>query len=152
MGGDRPERPRLTVDTDLIYFRGMAGFKVARDLFITGGVRRLALNYDIQLNDLPTFSRKPGLWDPLIGLAWHRVGDTLEWHGVIEGGGFGVGFEPPGDRTIERLVVALDTRVHRGTDRAFDAGDHMHRAFALQPECTSVGQIHEVIRLQRRRR
>ena len=91
VGGDRPERPRLTVDTDLIYARGMVGFKVAQDLFITGGVRRLALNYDIQINDRPTFSRKPGLWDPLVGLGWHRVGEKLEWHGVIEGGGFGAG-------------------------------------------------------------
>jgi len=91
VGGDRPERPRLTVDTDLIYGHGMVGFKVAPDLFITGGVRRLALNYDITLNDLPRFSRKPGLWDPLIGLGWHRVGETLEWHAIIEGGGFGVG-------------------------------------------------------------
>jgi hypothetical protein len=91
VGGDRPERPLLTVDTDLIYGHGMVGFKVAPDLFITGGVRRVALDYDITINDLPTFSRKPGLWDPLIGLGWHRVGETLEWHGIVEGGGFGAG-------------------------------------------------------------
>jgi hypothetical protein len=91
VGGDRPERPLLTVDTDLIYGHGMVGFKVAPDLFITGGVRRLALDYDITLGDLPTFSRKPGLWDPLIGLGWHRVREKLEWHGIVEGGGFGVG-------------------------------------------------------------
>lgn len=91
VGGDRPERPRLTVDTDLIYGHGMVGYKVAQDLFITGGIRRLALNYDITVNDLPTFSRKPGLWDPLIGIGWHRVREKLEWHGTVEGGGFGVG-------------------------------------------------------------
>jgi hypothetical protein len=91
VGGDRPERPHLTVDTDLIYGHGMVGYKVAQDLFVTGGVRRLALKYDISINDLPTFSRKPGLWDPLIGIGWHRVREKLEWHGVVEGGGFGVG-------------------------------------------------------------
>ena len=91
VGGDRPERPRLVVDADLIYFHGMAGFKVAPDLFVTGGVRRVAVEYKINLGDLPQFTRKPGLWDPLIGLGWHKVGEKLEWHGVIEGGGFGVG-------------------------------------------------------------
>ena len=91
VGGDRPERPFLVVDTDLIYGHANVGFKVAPDLFITGGVRRIALSYDITINDFPRFSRTPGLWDPLIGLGWHRIGEKLEWHGIIEGGGFGVG-------------------------------------------------------------
>jgi hypothetical protein len=91
VGGDRPERPHLVVDVDLIYGRGMAGFKVAPELFVMGGVRRVALDYEITLGDLPTFTRKPGIWDPLIGLGWHRVGEKLEWHGTIEGGGFGAG-------------------------------------------------------------
>jgi len=91
VGGDRPERPHLVVDTDLIYGHANVGFQVAPDLFITGGVRRLALSYDITINDLPKFSRTPGIWDPLIGLGWHRIGDKLEWHATVEGGGFGVG-------------------------------------------------------------
>jgi hypothetical protein len=91
VGGDRPERPHLVVDTDVIYGHGNVGYKVAEDLFITAGVRRLALSYDITINDFPRFSRTPGLWDPLIGLGWHRIGDKLEWHGIVEGGGFGVG-------------------------------------------------------------
>jgi len=91
VGGDRPERPLLVVDTDLIYGHANVGFKVAPDLFITGGVRRLALKYEIKLNELPTFERKPGLWDPLIGLGWHRVREKVEWHGILEGGGFGAG-------------------------------------------------------------
>ena len=91
VGGDRPERPRMTVDVDLIYGRAMAGFKIAPEIFVTGGVRRVALDYEIKLGDLPTFTRKPGIWDPLIGLGWHRIGEKLEWHGTIEGGGFGAG-------------------------------------------------------------
>lgn len=91
VGGDRPERPRLTVDADLIYGHAMVGFKVAPELFVTGGVRRLALDYEIRVNDQPPFNRKPGLWDPLVGLGWHRIGEKLEWHGVVEGGGFGAG-------------------------------------------------------------
>jgi hypothetical protein len=90
-GGDRLERPFLTVDVDLIYGDARVGRRVAPDLFLTGGVRRVALDYDITLGDLPNFSRKPGVWDPLIGIGWHRIGPTIEWHASFEGGGFGVG-------------------------------------------------------------
>ncbi len=47
--------------------------------------------YDIEL-DGRQFERKPGLWDPLIGVGWHHAaGDTLDLHATFEGGGFGVG-------------------------------------------------------------
>jgi hypothetical protein len=91
VGGDRPQLPQLTVDADAIYFHAAGGRAIVQDLFVTAGVRRLALKYDIKLGDLPNFARKPGVWDPLIGLGWHRVGRTLEFHGTFEGGGFGVG-------------------------------------------------------------
>jgi len=91
VGGDRPERPFLRVDADVIYFHANAGVKVARDLYVTGGVRRLALKYNVQFGDQPEFERKPGVWDPLVGLGYHKVGDTLEVHAAFEGGGFGVG-------------------------------------------------------------
>jgi len=91
VGGDRIERPSLTVDADIIYGHAMAGHVVAGDFYITGGIRRLALKYNIKLGDLPDFSRKPGVWDPLVGVGYHRVGRTFEVHGVFEGGGFGVG-------------------------------------------------------------
>lgn len=92
-GGDRVERPFLTVDADIIYGYGSAGRAVAKDVFITAGLRRVALNYDIQLGELPHFSRKPGVWDPLVGVGYHRVGETFEMHGVFDAGGFGVGAE-----------------------------------------------------------
>jgi hypothetical protein len=91
VGGDRLDSPILTVDVDVIYAHGMVGFKVAPDFFVTGGVRRFALDYDIRIGDQAPFERKPGLWDPLIGVGWHRIGEKLEWHGTVEGGGFGVG-------------------------------------------------------------
>ena len=91
VGGDRLDIPILTVDVDVIYAHGMVGFKVAPDFFVTGGVRRFALDYDIRIGDQAPFSRKPGLWDPLIGVGWHRIGEKIEWHGTVEGGGFGVG-------------------------------------------------------------
>ena len=47
------------------------GVKVVEDLYVIGGGRRLALKYNILLGDLPAFERKPGVWDPLMGLGWH---------------------------------------------------------------------------------
>jgi hypothetical protein len=90
-GGDRPERPFLAVDLDLIYGSGKLGRRVAPDVYVTGGIRRLALDYDITLGDLPRFSRKPGVWDPIVGIGWHRVREKVEWHAAFDGGGFGVG-------------------------------------------------------------
>lgn len=91
VGGDRLEVPRLTVDADLIYGHAMAGFMVAPDWYVSGGVRRLALKYNVKLGDRPDFERKPGVWDPLIGVGWHRNGNKVDWHAVFEGGGFGAG-------------------------------------------------------------
>ena len=76
---------------DFIYGHASGARRVYKELYVSGGVRRLALRYDIQLQDFPHFSRKPGLWDPLIGVAWHREGEKLELHATFEGGGFGVG-------------------------------------------------------------
>ena len=91
VGGDRPERPFLRVDVDAIYFHFTGGVKVVKDLYVTGGVRRLALKYNVALGDLPEFERKPGVWDPVVGLGWHSYYNKLEVHATFEGGGFGVG-------------------------------------------------------------
>ena len=93
VGGDRPERPELTVDVDVIYFHVTGGVKLVKDLYAVGGVRRLALKYDIRIGDFPEFERKPGLWDPVVGVAWHTEGEDrrLEVHSTFEFGGFGAG-------------------------------------------------------------
>ena len=91
IGGDRIERPFLTVDLNLIYGHANLGRRIAPDLYLTAGVRRVALDYDITLGDLPKVSKRPGIWDPLVGIGWHRVGQKVEWHATFEGGGFGVG-------------------------------------------------------------
>ena len=70
VGGDRLERPVLRVDVDAIYGHASVGRKIASDFYATVGVRRMALKYDIEL-DGREFERKPGLWDPLIGVGWH---------------------------------------------------------------------------------
>ena len=87
------ERPLLNVDLDVLYGHVSGGVKVYKGLYVTGGVRRLALKYDIQLGDRPQhFIRKPGIWDPLVGLAWHSALGSRFTLGVIgEGGGFGAG-------------------------------------------------------------
>jgi len=90
-GGDRPDLPVLKVDVDAIYFHVTGGVRVVKDLYLTTGVRRLALKYNVKLGDRPEFERKPGVWDPLIGVGWHRAGRKLEVHATFEGGGFGVG-------------------------------------------------------------
>lgn len=90
-GGDRPDRPFLKVDYDIIYGTARVGRRIARDVFVTGGLRRIALSYDITIADLPQLSRKPGVWDPLIGIGWHRVDPKFEWHASFDGGGFGAG-------------------------------------------------------------
>ena len=90
-GGDRPERPFLTVDLDVIYGSARLGRRVAPDLYVTGGVRRVAIDYDITLGTLPPLARKPGVWDPIVGLGWHRERDKVEWHAAFDGGGFGAG-------------------------------------------------------------
>ena len=91
IGGDRPDRPFLTVDVDILYGSAKLGRRIAPDLYVTGGVRRLAFDYDVTLGDLPRLSRKPGVWDPIVGVGWHRIGDKVEWHAAFDGGGFGVG-------------------------------------------------------------
>jgi hypothetical protein len=91
VGGDRTERPVLRVDADVIYFHATGGIRVAPDLYVTGGVRRLALKYDVQFAEQPSFQRKPGVWDPLVGLGYHRQGERFEVHATFDGGGFGVG-------------------------------------------------------------
>ena len=91
VGGDRFDRPILRVDVDAIYAHGSIGRRIYSDLYATVGVRRMALKYDIELNGRQ-FERKPGLWDPVIGVAWHReTANKLDFHMMFEGGGFGVG-------------------------------------------------------------
>lgn len=91
VGGDRLENPIFSVDADVIYGHGNVGFGVTPEIFITGGIRRFAIKYSIDLPNQAPFERKPGLWDPLVGIGWHKIGEKLDWHLAVEGGGFGVG-------------------------------------------------------------
>jgi hypothetical protein len=90
-GGDRPERPVLDVELDVTYGSAKLGRRIAHDWFVTGGVRRVAVAYDIALGELPHLARKPGVWDPIVGVGWHRERRKVEWHATFDGGGFGAG-------------------------------------------------------------
>lgn len=91
VGAER-ETPNLTVDADVIYGRVSGGWKIYKDLYLTAGLRRVAIDYDIQINGRGPFDRKPGVWDPLIGLGWHSTPERkLRLHVLAEGGGFGAG-------------------------------------------------------------
>ena len=89
-GGDRAERPSLRVDVDAIYGHASGGYLIGNNFYATVGVRRMALKFDIDLAGRE-FERKPGFWNPLIGIGWHKLGDKLDLHATFEGGGFGVG-------------------------------------------------------------
>ena len=91
--GTQRDRPLLKVDLDVIYGHASGGVKIYKNLYVTGGLRRVALKYDIQLEDrVQHFERKPGIWDPLVGLAWHSAPQSrFVLHASGEGGGFGAG-------------------------------------------------------------
>ena len=92
LSAERTVAPTLKVDLDILYGHGSVGRRIYKNVFLTGGVRRLALHYDIQLAEFPEFARKPGLWDPLVGLAWkHEAGRKWNLSASVDGGGFGVG-------------------------------------------------------------
>jgi hypothetical protein len=90
-GGDRPSLPFLDVDIDIIYGDARVGRRVAGDVYVTGGLRRIAIDYDITLGSLAPLNGKPGFWDPIVGVGWHRRRPKFELHATFEGGGFGVG-------------------------------------------------------------
>jgi len=106
------DRPSLNIDLDIVYGHVSSGIKVYKDLYVTGGVRRVALNYDISLEGRAEhFERKPGIWDPLVGLGWHSdLGSRVTLHVLGEGGGFGVG---------------ADTDLSGGVRADFNLGAHL---------------------------
>jgi hypothetical protein len=84
--------PKAKIKTDVIYGQAMGGREVLPDLWLEGGVRRLALNVGVTLLDFPEVSRKPGLWDPLVGVSYRKpFGKKWRLDLHADGGGFGVG-------------------------------------------------------------
>ncbi|MCX6550926.1 MAG: hypothetical protein NTY02_07960 [Acidobacteria bacterium] len=86
------ERPHLKTTTDLVFGGLYGGRRIGHDLAVIGGVRRIELDMSVEIDTLPTFRRKPGIWDPLVGLDWRRdLGRRWTASLSAVGGGFGVG-------------------------------------------------------------
>jgi len=88
------ERPYLKVSGNVILGELFTGVEVVKHLYLEGGVRRLAVDVSAKVLDYPEVSRKPGVWDPQVGLTYRLpMGEhwLLTVHG--DGGGFGVGSE-----------------------------------------------------------
>jgi hypothetical protein len=86
------QNPIVNVSTDAYYGDLFVGHKLWKDISLLAGFRRMAVSATITVQSFPTFSRKPGVWDPLIGLDWRRRFGR-KWFAQIraDGGGFGVG-------------------------------------------------------------
>jgi hypothetical protein len=90
------QTPRINVHTDAYFFYGRAGVRLFDGLSVTGGFRRVSVKLDTTLT-LTSLDRvisgtmKPVLWDPMIGVDWHRAMGRWVVEGSFEGGGFGVG-------------------------------------------------------------
>ena len=92
VGGDRvPELPNLSVDLDAIYGHGSVGRRIAPDFFVTGGIRRIALKYDVTLGTRAPLSASPACGIRSSASRGIASASTSTGIGVFEGGGFGAG-------------------------------------------------------------
>lgn len=139
VGGDRIDRPVFSVDVDLIYAHGAVGYRLMPNFFATGGFRRFALKYDVEFGDQGNFERKPGVWDPLVGVAYHKLGRIIEWHATFDVGGFGVGSDIDTNSSVRLdwkpathfgLTFGYDVLYFKVTDeknaRVFEVKQTMH--------------------------
>jgi len=83
--------PLVDVNLHFVFGHAMAGREMLPNLYVEGGVRRLALDLHATVESSGA-SRSPGYWDPLIGLTYRRQLGR-KWRILIhgDGGGFGVG-------------------------------------------------------------
>jgi hypothetical protein len=88
--------PRVTIDSDTIFFSARGGVRLLGGASVTAGVRRASIDLHATLA-LPALERtiegrtKPGIWDPLIGVDWRRDMGRWTLDTNLQGGGFGVG-------------------------------------------------------------
>jgi hypothetical protein len=88
--------PRVTIDTDTIFFSARGGVRLLGGASVTAGFRHASVDLNATLN-LPNLDRtiqgetKPGIWDPLIGVDWRRSMGAWTIDTNFQGGGFGVG-------------------------------------------------------------
>jgi hypothetical protein len=86
--------PYAKVAASIHYGDFFAGHQIGKGFSLMAGFRRIALGFDATVGDLPTFSREPGVWDPLLAIEWRRtLGRKIFVQARFDGGGFGVGSE-----------------------------------------------------------
>jgi hypothetical protein len=84
--------PKAHLGLDVIFGQAMGGYKVSKSVSLEGGFRRMALKISTSVGTRPEVSRKPGIWDPLVGITWkHQIGRKWMLRTHFDGGGFGVG-------------------------------------------------------------
>ena len=84
--------PHATVSTHFDYGDLFVGWDVWKGIYPTVGFRRIALDISAMVLDSPTFTRKPGVWDPLLGVEYRKqLKHKLNVQGRFDIGGFGVG-------------------------------------------------------------
>ena len=84
--------PYAKVSTSIHYGDFFRGYQIGKGFSALGGFRRIALGFDATVGNQPTFSRNPGVWDPLLGVEWRRIlGRKFFVQARFDGGGFGVG-------------------------------------------------------------
>jgi len=91
ISGDHTD-PKAHVGLDILFGELMGGYEIVKDLSLEGGVRRMNVKITASVDPNPEVSRKPGIWDPLIGITWkHQLGRKWLFRTHFDGGGFGVG-------------------------------------------------------------
>ena len=91
LSADR-SNPNASLNLDVLYGQIMGGIEVLPGLSLEGGARRMALKITVNIEGYPSAYRKPGVWDPLVGLTYRKfVGRKWRVNLHADGGGFGVG-------------------------------------------------------------
>jgi hypothetical protein len=91
LSGDH-KAPKVHIGLDMIYGQLMIGREIVDGLSLEGGFRRSALKITADVGSYPEFTRKPGVWDPLVGITYRKVfARKWRFEGHLDGGGFGVG-------------------------------------------------------------
>jgi hypothetical protein len=117
VGGDRPTLPNLTVDVDYIYGHGSVGRSIYKDLYVTAGVRRIALKYDISIADVPPFTRKRAS-----GLPWsasRTITSATSWNCTV------CWMSAPRSRERHRIRWVVPPGLETGTAFRTDGGLHL---------------------------
>jgi hypothetical protein len=86
------DNPKAHVRMDMLFGQFLGGYEVLPHLSLEGGARRMALKVAASIENDPEVTRKPGVWDPLIGMTVRtNLGRKWQFTGHLDGGGFGVG-------------------------------------------------------------